>query len=93
MAKQVHAFHILVENEREAEKLLEQLHDGADFEELAEEHSKCPSAQSGGDLGWFGRGQMVQEFEEAAFDLDEGTLSEPVQTEFGWHIIKVTGKR
>ena len=89
----VHAKHILVSSLQEAQKVLEELKGGATFEKLAEMESKCPSGKNGGDLGWFARGQMVKEFEKAAFELEKGAISEPVKTEFGWHIIKVVDKR
>jgi parvulin-like peptidyl-prolyl isomerase len=85
-----HAAHILVATEEEAQELLAQLSDGADFAVLAAEHSQDTSnAYRGGDLGWFGLGRMVAPFEEAAFSLPVGEISQPVQTEFGWHLIKV----
>jgi peptidyl-prolyl cis-trans isomerase C len=87
----IEASHILVETDQEAFKLLEQLNEGADFGALAIAHSKCPSSNSGGDLGIFGRGQMVKPFEDAAFALDIDKISQPVQTQFGWHIIQRTG--
>jgi len=87
--KQVHARHILVETEEEANILLLQLKEGlTDFAELAKEKSIGPSAPSGGDLGFFARGQMVKEFEDAAFSLEPGEISIVVQTQFGYHIIK-----
>ena len=67
---------------------LGQVRGGKDFGELAKQFSECPSRERGGALGWFGKGQMVKPFERAAFALQKGQLSEPVQTEFGWHIIK-----
>jgi parvulin-like peptidyl-prolyl isomerase len=88
--KQVKASHILVKTESEARKILEQLKDGASFAKLAEEKSECPSRKKGGDLGWFSRGKMVREFEKAAFSLKKGETSDPVKTQFGYHIIKVT---
>ncbi len=90
---EVHARHILVKTQQEAYDILKQLRAGADFLELAKKSSDGPSAQTGGDLGYFARGQMVKPFEDAAFALQPGQISEPVQTEFGWHIIKVEDKR
>jgi peptidyl-prolyl cis-trans isomerase C len=77
---------------RKAEEVLEKVKSGADFAELAKSESTCPSAEQGGDLGEFGRGQMVAPFEAAAFDLDAGAVSRVVETQFGYHIIKATGK-
>ena len=92
--EQVHARHILVETEEEANNLLLQLKEGlTDFAELAKEKSIGPSAPSGGDLGFFARGQMVKEFEEAAFSLEPGDISGVVQTQFGYHIIKCEEKK
>ncbi|MFP4326902.1 MAG: peptidylprolyl isomerase [Paracoccaceae bacterium] len=87
------ASHILVETEEEAQSLVEQLDDGADFAELAKEHSTGPSGPSGGELGWFGAGAMVAPFEDAVKELDEGSVSAPVQTQFGWHVIKLNETR
>ncbi|MCB9254238.1 MAG: peptidyl-prolyl cis-trans isomerase [Bdellovibrionaceae bacterium] len=85
----IKARHILVEQEFEAKDLLKKIkEDGASFEDLAREHSKCPSGRQGGDLGSFGKGQMVREFETAAFALQEGEVSEPVRTQFGYHLIQ-----
>lgn len=89
---QVSASHILVDEEALALELKTQLDQGADFGELAMTHSTCPSAVQGGDLGTFGRGQMVPEFESAAFSMEVGTISDPVQTQFGWHIILLTDR-
>jgi foldase protein PrsA len=90
---QVQASHILVEDEQLANSLLEQIQGGADFAELATEHSIDPGSKvKGGDLGFFGRGQMVPEFEEAAFNLKVGEVSEVVQTQHGYHIIKLADK-
>ncbi|WP_273126483.1 peptidylprolyl isomerase [Bacillus weihaiensis] len=88
---QVKASHILVADEETAKEVKKKLDDGGNFEELAKEYSTDPgSAQNGGDLGWFGEGAMVKEFQDAAFKLKEGEVSEPVKSEFGYHIIKVT---
>ncbi|MBI4151276.1 peptidyl-prolyl cis-trans isomerase [Candidatus Woesearchaeota archaeon] len=90
MPKQVRASHILVKTEQEANSILFDLKRGASFEDEAKKHSLCPSKNKGGDLGWFGKGMMVKEFENAAFSLPVGELSKPVKTQFGYHIIKVT---
>jgi peptidyl-prolyl cis-trans isomerase C len=91
--QQVHARHILVETKEAAEKIIADLKGGAKFEDLAKQ-SKDPSGQNGGDLGFFGPGQMVPPFEKAAFALEPGQFTqEPVQSEFGWHVIKVEEKR
>lgn len=89
----VRASHILVSSEREALRIIDEIKNGKDFSEMAKRHSSCPSGKSGGDLGFFGKGQMVKEFEDAAFSLREGELSKPVRTQFGWHIIKVTARK
>lgn len=92
---EVHAQHILVASEAEAKDVITQLAGGADFSNLAKEKSTDPSAkQNGGDLGYFAAGDMVPEFERAAFALEEGQSSqEPVQSQFGWHVIKVVDRR
>lgn len=90
---QVHAAHILVKTEQEAKDIKAKLDAGGSFRALAKECSLCPSGQQGGDLGFFGRGKMVQEFEEAAFATPTGQVSQPVETEFGWHLIKVYDKQ
>lgn len=88
-SEKVHARHILVETEEEAKNINQQLKEGIiDFAELAKEKSICPSAENGGDLGFFAKGQMVKEFEDVAFSLKPGEISEIVKTEFGYHIIK-----
>lgn len=93
MTTEVKASHILVDTEQEAIKLKEEILSGKDFEDVAAEYSNCPSGSRGGDLGFFGRGQMVKEFENAAFDLKVGELSDPIRTNFGWHLILVTDKQ
>ena len=84
---QVGAKHILVESLNDAVTLREKIKMGESFDQLAKVHSKCPSGQNGGNLGVFGRGQMVKPFEDATFGLDVGGLSQPVQTQFGYHLI------
>lgn len=92
--EEVHARHILVATEDEAKEIEAELKKGADFATLAKEKSKDPSgAANGGDLGWFTKDQMVPEFAAAAFKLDKGQISDPVHTQFGWHVIKVEDKR
>jgi peptidyl-prolyl cis-trans isomerase C len=91
--EEVHARHILVPTEDEAKAILAQLKGGADFATLAKEKSKDPGAAEGGDLGYFTKEQMVPEFAEVAFKLGKGQLSDPVKTQFGWHVIKVEEKR
>jgi len=92
--EQVHARHILVDEKEAAEQIIADLQGGASFEELAKEHSKDPSGQNGGDLGFFGKGQMVPPFEAAAFALEAGEITEePIESQFGWHVIKVEEKR
>jgi peptidyl-prolyl cis-trans isomerase C len=91
--EEVRARHILVETEEEAKAILEQLKAGADFATLAKEKSKDPGGADGGDLGFFAKGQMVPEFSEVAFKMFEGQLSNPVKSQFGWHIIKMEEKR
>jgi peptidyl-prolyl cis-trans isomerase C len=89
MATKVNASHILVKTEAEATQVLEILETGKTFEKIAQERSICPSGKKGGNLGWFTRGRMVKEFENAAFALKKGQVSGPVKTQFGYHIIKV----
>ena len=91
--QEVHARHILVPTEDEAKAIEAELKKGADFAALAKEKSKDPGAADGGDLGYFTKDQMVPEFAEAAFKLDKGQISDPIHTQFGWHIIKVEDKR
>jgi peptidyl-prolyl cis-trans isomerase C len=91
--QEVHARHILVETEDEAKAVEAELKKGADFAELAKKKSKDPGASDGGDLGFFTKDQMVPEFSAVAFSLEPGKISDPVKTQFGWHIIKVEEKR
>ena len=88
MADKAHCAHILVKAMPEAEEILGKINNGESFSKLAKERSQCPSGKRGGDLGTFGRGQMVREFEKVAFELEKGQVSQPVKTQFGWHIIK-----
>ena len=90
---QVQASHILVETEEEAQEVREALNKGMAFAEAAMQYSKCPSNQQGGDLGMFQKGQMVPEFEAAAFELKMNEVSEPVKTQFGYHIILKTDEQ
>ena len=90
MADRIGAMHILVDHEYEAEDLIKKLENGEKFEQLAADFSKCPSGKQGGNLGEFGKGMMVEEFEKAAFDLEVGQVSGPVKTQFGYHLIKRT---
>ena len=87
----VKASHILVKKHSEAKRILDELNSGADFTELAKKYSLCPSGKKGGSLGFFTHGQMVKEFERAAFSLRKGELSDVVKTQFGYHVIKRTG--
>jgi peptidyl-prolyl cis-trans isomerase C len=91
--KEVHARHILVESEPEAKAVFDELRKGADFATLAKQKSKDPSSSDGGDLGYFTKDRMVPEFANVAFNLQVGQISEPVKTEFGWHVIKVEDQR
>src|ERR1700760_2428195 len=91
--QEVHARHILVETEDEAKAIEADLKKGADFAELAKKKSKDPGASDGGDLGFFTKDQMVPEFSAVAFALEPGKVSDPVKTQFGWHVIKVEEKR
>ena len=91
--QEVHARHILVETEDEAKAVEAELKKGADFAELAKKKSKDPGASDGGDLGFFTKDQMVPEFSAVAFALEPGKVSDPVKTQFGWHVIKVEEKR
>ena len=87
------ASYILVKDQRKAEELYERAKKGESFQSLAHQYSTCPSKEKGGDLGWFGEGQMVPPFENAVRKMGTGSISRPVRTQFGWHIIKKTGAR
>jgi peptidyl-prolyl cis-trans isomerase C len=93
MAAQARASHILVKTEDQANQIMKRLTDGEEFAAVAKRFSSCPSGKSGGDLGWFGKGMMVPEFEKIAFDEEVGKVVGPVKTQFGYHVIKVTGKK
>lgn len=92
-SKEFSAAHILVETEDEAKDLITKLDGGADFAELAKEFSTGPSGPNGGDLGWFGPGMMVKPFEDAVLALETGAVSAPVETQFGWHVVKLNDTR
>lgn len=91
--KEFNASHILVETEEEALALIEELEGGADFAELAKAKSTGPSGPNGGTLGWFGPGMMVKPFEDAVVTMEPGDVSEPVETQFGWHVVKLNETR
>ena len=86
------ARHILVETQDKCEDIKKQIQAGADFAQIAEEHSKCPSGQHGGDLGEFSPGQMVKEFDDVVFSAETGKVHGPVQTQFGFHLIEITSR-
>ncbi len=86
------ARHILVSTEAQCLDLKQQIEQGANFGELAKQHSSCPSGKSGGDLGEFGPGQMVPEFDKVVFSADVGTVQGPVKTQFGFHLLEVTAR-
>jgi len=88
MSNEIHCAHILVKTEKEAQTAVQRLERGEKFANIASEISLCPSGKRGGDLGAFGRGRMVKEFEEAAFALQKGQISPIVKTEFGYHIVR-----
>ena len=90
MSTQASARHILVATEKECADLKQQIAGGTDFAELAAKHSKCPSGKRGGELGTFGKGQMVKEFETVVFSAPVGEVQGPVKTDFGYHLIEVT---
>ena len=91
--EEFNASHILVESEKEALDILNSLKAGSDFSKLAQEKSTGPSGPNGGQLGWFGPGQMVPEFEAAVLVLEIGGISQPVKTQFGWHLVKLNDRR
>lgn len=90
---QVRAEHILVKTAVEAQQIKKEIDNGGDFEYYARMYSICPSGRNGGDLGYFERGQMVREFEKAAFNTPVGEVTNPIYSQFGWHLIKVLDKR
>lgn len=93
MSNRIRASHILVKTEKEALDIKEKIEKGEiDFPHAAGQYSLCPSGGDGGDLGWFGKGMMVKPFEEAAFSAELNTVTNPVQTQFGWHLILVSEK-
>ena len=87
------ARHILVETEAQCLELKGQIENGADFADVARQHSKCPSGRQGGDLGRFGRGQMVPEFDAVVFTAEVGTVQGPVKTQFGYHLVETTERQ
>jgi len=93
MTQQARASHILVKTEDQATQIMKRLADGEEFATVARRFSSCPSGKNGGDLGWFGKGMMVPEFENAAFEEEVGKVVGPVRTQFGFHVIKVTGRK
>ena len=92
MAKKAKARHILVKTKEACEDLKTQIDSGADFGDLARQHSQCPSGKSGGDLGEFRPGQMVPEFDRVVFSCLVNTVQGPVKTQFGWHLLEVTSR-
>ena len=84
------ARHILVDDETKCQSLIDEIKGGADFASVAREHSSCPSARDGGNLGTFGKGQMVPEFEKACFEGEVGEVQGPIRTQFGYHAVEVT---
>jgi peptidyl-prolyl cis-trans isomerase C len=92
MAKKARARHILVASKESCEDLKTKIEGGADFAELAKEHSQCPSGRSGGDLGEFAPGRMVPEFDKVVFSAPVGEVQGPVRTQFGWHLLEVTSR-
>ncbi|CAM5209589.1 Peptidyl-prolyl cis-trans isomerase C OS=Castellaniella defragrans (strain DSM / CCUG 39792/ 65Phen) OX=1437824 GN=BN940_11426 PE=3 SV=1 [Castellaniella denitrificans] len=90
---QASARHILVDSEEQCLKLKADIEGGADFAAVAREHSSCPSSRDGGNLGTFGRGQMVREFDEVVFSAPVGVVQGPVRTQFGYHLVEVTDRQ
>jgi len=90
--KQASARHILVDSEAKCEELKKQIQEGSDFADVAKAHSSCPSSAKGGDLGSFGPGQMVPEFDQVVFSADVNTVQGPVKTQFGYHLLEVTSR-
>src|SRR5699024_8106134 len=90
---QAAARHILVDSEEKCNELKTAIENGADFGEVAKENSSCPSSRQGGDLGTFGRGQMVPEFDEVVFSAPVGVVQGPVKTQFGYHLLEVTARQ
>lgn len=86
------ARHILVDTEAQCIQLKTEIENGLDFAEAAKQHSSCPSGGQGGDLGSFGRGQMVPEFDKAVFTGEVGVVQGPIQTQFGYHLLEVTSR-
>ena len=86
------ARHILVDDQSQCEELKTRIEDGADFAEMAKQHSTCPSSNRGGDLGEFGPGQMVREFDQVVFSAPVGEVQGPVKTQFGYHLVEVTSR-
>ena len=93
MVSKVNAAHILVKGEDKVKELIGKINSGESFAELAKKFSDCPSGKRGGELSFSGRGQMVREFELAAFDGEKGSVVGPIKTQFGWHLIKVLDKK
>lgn len=87
------ASHILVDTEEKAEEVLKEINDGADFGDVAKKYSSCPSKDSGGDLGFFTKGKMVKEFDDAVFNMSVGEISKAIKTQFGYHVIKLTEQK
>ena len=86
------ARHILVDTNEQCEALKQEILNGSDFAEVARQHSSCPSSREGGDLGEFGQGMMVPEFDQVVFSADVGKVHGPVQTQFGYHLIEITSR-